>query len=200
MPDCVGLADFAVSEPEIQPLWRARAASIRFRNVFRVRGLMPSNAAMISRPQESGAGQAIWRASDNDAAPAVRAHLLPASVALAPPRPRVWPAPASWRPGPTRPQLAHACGADQHSAVSCRAAHSSWLWLCLLRQRPAEVFGQSLAAVVHRPCDALHAKPLQAAAKAVCELAEKIDIKSIAGYRVHFHALGCEAQRGRAPA
>jgi hypothetical protein len=76
MPDCAGLADLAVSEP-------TRAAASRFRNVFRVRGLMRSNTAvrssgtrataqsmaraicrgdgcqraMISRPQESGACQ-----------------------------------------------------------------------------------------------------------------------------------------------
>jgi hypothetical protein len=41
---------------------------------------------------------------------------------------------------------------------------------------------------------------LKATAKPVRELAEKIDIESVAGYRVHFHALGCEAQRSRAPA
>jgi hypothetical protein len=47
---------------------------------------------------------------------------------------------------------------------------------------------------------ALKAKALEATAKAIGQLAEKINIESLAGYRVHFHALGCEAQRCRTPA
>jgi hypothetical protein len=41
---------------------------------------------------------------------------------------------------------------------------------------------------------------LQATAKAIRELPEKVNIEWLAGHSIHFHALGCETQGGRAPA
>jgi hypothetical protein len=73
-------------------------------------------------------------------------------------------------------------------------------WGSILRRRLAEIVGQNIGTIVHRPCDALKAKPLQAAPKAVRQLAVNVNVERLVADCVAFHAFGHNRKRRRAPA